>query len=821
VLRHALCLMLVTGVVCGCRRPSVGPSEEELARWARRKALRAVPSFWKPCLQAEVPLLTPADVAACAIALAARRSGDSVTLYDRRADRWRAYRVPEGVRIVAEHPHVWWLGGAAESHYWNTAAGVATSFPHIPPEFYSQPAILLIDQGINAWGQCAGGRFWTWRPEAGAYQFFDPLRREWRAIPGGAGLPPGRAVLEAVETDSTIRLALGPRAYCTMRPDPKESTTHRYDKAAGRWSLTEGAPWALGATCVRAREGCWVVHQGQGQWLRPGERIYSGHRPGYGMVAAGGKLFGYAAGAFVEVTDVNPRTGEPIPPLTPGASLQGAFAFDGRYLWSWGCTTGRILTGTTRGVVARHTPGKLPTKDYRTVTGLTGPAHGLSFTSRAIWVPGVGRYDRQRQQWTEMVWRGAPLPDDLGEIWHAVGEDETFLLIVRKRIGPGLAHACAIARYDPTTNVATCYSGDQIVRGEWPYGGALPDDWRNHRGAHRLHLQVSHAWYRLRTERGLPGGQHIPGEPGQIVFSEEGRLRLRDRRSGAVKKLDGRRLGRPDLFRGGLAWYLVASGRAAACVDAATGKATTVGPALPPQMRRRRMVHGGREAWYDWYDSTAPRQPSRQAVGGAILDLVERTVVVLPPSDFAPFGAPVEPHAIEPQWLWGHYHDVGEASRHGTGLGSGFVVAKDRQAGRWYRFLYLGERLWFDGDDVYANILGKLHRARRSDLLRSIHAGVGVEPAPRGLHAFVHAVTTGAFRLLRDGDRLTVVPLPDQPAFTVTLRLDRLGLGGRKAASLAAVARDGRALRSVGWDQEGHGVRFATRKGEFGYVLAF
>jgi len=86
---------------------------------------------------------------------------------------------------------------------------------------------------------------------------------------------------------------------------------------------------------------------------------------------------------------------------------------------------------------------------------------------------------------------------------------------------------------------------------------------------------------------------------------------------------------------------------------------------------------------------------------------------------------------------------------------------------------------------------------------------------------FGPAVTTGAFRLLREGDKLVVIPLPDEPAFTVTLHLDRLGLGGRKPASVSAVARDGRRLREVPWQPTDRGLSLKTQPGEFKYVIRF
>jgi len=81
---------------------------------------------------------------------------------------------------------------------------------------------------------------------------------------------------------------------------------------------------------------------------------------------------------------------------------------------------------------------------------------------------------------------------------------------------------------------------------------------------------------------------------------------------------------------------------------------------------------------------------------------------------------------------------------------------------------------------------------------------------------FGHAVTTGAFRCRRDGRTITVTPLPDLPAFAVTLRPDRLGAQGAVTA-LCAVASDGRKVRNVPVTAKGGTVSFRTRKGEFAY----
>jgi hypothetical protein len=119
-----------------------------------------------------------------------------------------------------------------------------------------------------------------------------------------------------------------------------------------------------------------------------------------------------------------------------------------------------------------------------------------------------------------------------------------------------------------------------------------------------------------------------------------------------------------------------------------------------------------------------------EPAGSAILDLRERTVTVLSAHDLAPFRGAVTPLAIDPQSLWGRAYDRDSPSRSGSGQGASFIVAKDRQEGIWYRILYIGERLWFDGDWVYANIGRTLHRAPRADLLASLRHEIGAERAP-------------------------------------------------------------------------------------------
>ena len=99
-------------------------------------------------------------------------------------------------------------------------------------------------------------------------------------------------------------------------------------------------------------------------------------------------------------------------------------------------------------------------------------------------------------------------------------------------------------------------------------------------------------------------------------------------------------------------------------------------------------------------------------------------------------------------------------------------------------------------------------------------------PQPRSNPAgkpidFGPVVTDGAFRLLLEPRRLVVIPLPDQPAATITLRLDRLGLGARKPTALTVVARDGTPQGKVPFQQEGEAVTFRSRAGAFQYRFSF
>lgn len=51
---------------------------------------------------------------------------------------------------------------------------------------------------------------------------------------------------------------------------------------------------------------------------------------------------------------------------------------------------------------------------------------------------------------------------------------------------------------------------------------------------------------------------------------------------------------------------------------------------------------------------------------------------------------------------------------------------------------------------------------------------------------FGFAVTNGAFRVQRTGTGVALIPLPEHPAFTTTLRLDHFGLAGAQIAAVLA-----------------------------------
>ncbi|NOX55358.1 MAG: hypothetical protein GXP27_13160 [Planctomycetes bacterium] len=78
------------------------------------------------------------------------------------------------------------------------------------------------------------------------------------------------------------------------------------------------------------------------------------------------------------------------------------------------------------------------------------------------------------------------------------------------------------------------------------------------------------------------------------------------------------------------------------------------------------------------------------------------------------------------------------------------------------------------------------------------------------------AKTAGAFRCDLKADALVVTPLPDGPAFPVTLRLASIEKPA-KGAAVRAIDVHGQPLREVPYQQSGSEVTFTTAPTEFGY----
>ncbi len=98
------------------------------------------------------------------------------------------------------------------------------------------------------------------------------------------------------------------------------------------------------------------------------------------------------------------------------------------------------------------------------------------------------------------------------------------------------------------------------------------------------------------------------------------------------------------------------------------------------------------------------------------------------------------------------------------------------------------------------------------------------EPPPRMNVAkkpidFGPAVTEGAFRLEIKGKTVTVTPLPDSSAFTVTLNLEKLLGKPAQVRSVRAVAMDGAVLRDVKFDAAGASLKFGVQENEFAYQI--
>ena len=153
-----------------------------------------------------------------------------------------------------------------------------------------------------------------------------------------------------------------------------------------------------------------------------------------------------------------------------------------------------------------------------------------------------------------------------------------------------------------------------------------------------------------------------------------------------------------------------------------TGSVTRLGPKQTTHTVVHTYVRGGDEVWFSWRDRPyIPGQGWPPRLGSAVLNLKTRTLTVLPPGDAAPFGSPLAIQAIDEKYLWASYHDKKAPARHYGSLGASFIIAKNRKTGRWLRIPYLdGQRIWFDGKYVYANINQGFHRAEKSAFLRTL-----------------------------------------------------------------------------------------------------
>ncbi len=79
--------------------------------------------------------------------------------------------------------------------------------------------------------------------------------------------------------------------------------------------------------------------------------------------------------------------------------------------------------------------------------------------------------------------------------------------------------------------------------------------------------------------------------------------------------------------------------------------------------------------------------------------------------------------------------------------------------------------------------------------------------------------TTHGLRLTEAADQLTITPLPDQPAFEVTLNLKQFQRTADEVGTLQAVNAQGESLRTVAWRPEGSALTFTTQPTDFGYRL--
>jgi hypothetical protein len=84
---------------------------------------------------------------------------------------------------------------------------------------------------------------------------------------------------------------------------------------------------------------------------------------------------------------------------------------------------------------------------------------------------------------------------------------------------------------------------------------------------------------------------------------------------------------------------------------------------------------------------------------------------------------------------------------------------------------------------------------------------------------FGNTKTTGAFRCEIDGDRLVLTPLPDDDAFALTLRVDRIRGRCAKVLAVEGIDREDKKTREIDFRTVGQEVSFTTNRDDFAYQV--
>lgn len=740
----AVCLAAMSGLSCG----NEGLSKSDLAKL---EDMRAVPVCWSPYLRAEQVMLSPEMIRKGGIVLPSGHAEYGAAVYDRAAGRWQSCILPPKVQILVDHPHVWWVGGAGENHYWNLNTGQSASFPALPEELVAPPRRLPADDQGRSLAATIGDRLWSWMAGPKRYQTFLALEGRWTDVPGGQDLPPGLAILQVTESDTEMRLLLGPQVYSVMANLPSHYKRFVFDKRRERWAEDPETPVIPWRTLVPASGGYWVLGNGQGQWL-PKDRLADfGSRPGtwYGLRQAGGKLWGLTRDPgsregsnhqvfLVEVTGVDAATGQPVPPLVGTGNLSSPLTWDGTHLWQW--------PSPPWGPVLRHTPGDSWPREYRTVDGLQHRVLGFRATPRTLEFTAERRhYDRVRRQWINfehVPWRGAPRPERLG-FADVAGDDEDLFLLIAD--GEPLWHeSCwvGIACFSIKRNDLTFYTAEEVTTGRWPYGG--PVTWSPPSEASPRAVAgagVRAVWEALRKTRGTHDSRSRPNAAGDFAIWNGDSLEVRNCRTGLLQAIATEARGMPHAVSDEAVWLLVGRSKVAVRkdpgdpdasrfhpavrVDRKTGRVTELGPDIGQSLRLGAAITvaaAGDEVRYEWCDSRRYEGAEGPPPwGAAILNTATGRLDLLALSDFRVDGQPVHVLAMDAEWFWGSIWDPKSPSRDSGGPGSGFIVARRRAGGPWVRIPYLdGDGFWIDGDSVYANIGGRFCRATKAEFLKSL-----------------------------------------------------------------------------------------------------